>query len=136
MTNVEFIKNLYQDFAAGNVPNVLGAMDPQIKWFEAEGNPYRPTGEPFVGPDEILSELFMKLGADWDGFTVHPQKFYDAGDRVIVEGRYTGTFKETGKEAHTQVCHIWEIQNGKVKNFQQYVNTAELHEVMGVPSHA
>jgi hypothetical protein len=32
------------------------------------------------------------------GFTVHPGEFHDAGSAVVVEARYTGTFKETGKE--------------------------------------
>ena len=95
-----------------------------------------PSGEPFVGPDEVLNKLFARLGVEWDGFTVTPNTHYDADDRVIVEGRYTGTFKETGKEANTQVCHIWGIQDGKIKKFQQYVNTAELQEVMGVHSPA
>ncbi len=136
MSNVDLIKGLYAAFGRGEVPAVLGAMDPHIEWYEAEGNPYMPSGEALVGPDEVLNKLFARLGVEWDGFTVHPNTYYDAGERVIVEGRYTGTFKETGKEANTQVCHIWEIQNGKIKKFQQYVNTAELQEVMGVHSPA
>jgi ketosteroid isomerase-like protein len=30
------------------------------------------------------------------------------------------------------MCHIWHFKEGKVTKFQQYVNTAELQEVMGV----
>ena len=37
MTNGEIIKGLYDDFAIGNIPGVLGAMDANISWTEDEG---------------------------------------------------------------------------------------------------
>jgi ketosteroid isomerase-like protein len=131
MDNVSLLKNLYDAFGRGEIPVVLGAFSPDIKWHEAEGNPYMPSGEAWVGPDAILSNLFMKLGSDWDGFTVHPKSFHGAGDSVIVEGRYTGTYKATGKSMDAQVCHIWDVKNGKLTRFQQYVDTAKFQDVMG-----
>ena len=131
MDNVTLMKSLYDAFGRGDIPTFLGALSPGIKWHQAENNPYRPSGEAWVGPDAVLN-LFMKLGAEWDGFTVHPKSFYGAGDSVIVEVRYTGTFKPTGKSMDTQVCHIWDVKDGKVTRFQQYVDTAKLRDVMGV----
>lgn len=132
MDNVSLLKNLYEAFGRGDVPAVLGAMSPQMKWHEAEGNPYMPSGEAWVGPDAVLTNLFMKLGTEWDGFTVHPKSFYGAGNSVIVEGRYTGTYKATGKSMDAQVCHVWDVADGKVTRFQQYVDTAKFQDVMGV----
>ena len=131
MDNVKFVKNLYDAFGRGEIPSVLGAMSPDIKWHQAEGNPYRPSGEAWVGPDAVLNNLFMKLGAEWDGFSVHPNSFHDARDSVIVEGRYTGTYKPTGKSMDVQFCHIWDVKEGKLTRFQQYVDTAKLQAVMG-----
>ena len=130
MDNVSFMRNLYDAFGRGEIPTVLGAMSPDIHWHQAEGNPYRPSGEPWVGPDAILNNLFMKLGGEWDGFTVHPKSFHDAGNSVIVEGRYTGKYKASGKSTDMQFCHIWDIKGGKVTRFQQYVDTAKLQHVM------
>ena len=130
MDNVRLLKNLYDAFGRGDIPTVLGAMSPDINWHQAESNPYRPSGEAWVGPDAVLS-LFMKLGSEWDGFTVHPKSFHGAGDSVIVEGRYSGVFKATGKGADTQMCHIWDVKDGKITRFQQYVDTAKLQDVMG-----
>jgi len=132
MSNVEVIKNAYAAFGKGDVAAVLGAMDPKIEWYEAEGNPYMPSGEAIIGPDAVLHQLFARLAEEWDDFGVHPKLYYNAGDTVIVEGRYSGTFKATGKEQDTQVCHFWHLRGGKVTKFQQYVNTAALQEVMGV----
>ena len=131
MDNVALLRNLYAAFGNGDIPGVLGAMSPAIKWYEAESNPYMPSGEAWVGPDAVLNNLFMRIGGEWDGFTVHPKSFYGAGDSVIVEARYTGTYKPTGKKLDAQVCHVWDVKDGKVTRFQQYVDTARLQQVMG-----
>lgn len=133
MENVQLLKGLYDAFGKGDIPAVLGLMSPDIRWYEAESNPYRPSGEPWIGPDTILQSLFMRMGAEWDGFTIHTGSFHGAGDSVIVEGRYSGTYKPTGKSIDVQVCHVWDVKRGKVTRFQQYVDTAKLQAAMGVP---
>jgi hypothetical protein len=132
VSNVQVVQDLYEAFGQGDVPAVLGAMEADIQWREAEGNPYQMSGEAWVGSDAILQNLFMKLGAEWDGFTVNPKEFHDAGDTVVVEGRYTGTCKSTGKALDAQYCHVFKIRNGKLANFQQFVDTAQMQAVMGV----
>jgi hypothetical protein len=131
MDNVKLVKNVYDAFGRGDVPSVLGALSPDIKWYEAESNPYMPSGKAWVGPDAVMSNLFMRLGTEWDGFRVHPKLFHGANGSVIVEGRYTGTYKPTGKSIDVQVCHIWDVKDGKLTKFQQYVDTAKLQEAMG-----
>lgn len=132
MSNIDVVKNAYEAFADGDMEAFLGAMDPDMEWREAEGNPYIPSGDPFIGPEEILNNLFKKLGEEWDLFTFHPQTYHDAGDTIIVEGRYLGKYRKTGKHMDLQVCHFWEVKNGKLTRFQQYANTAEFQDVMGV----
>ena len=131
MDNVRLLKNLYEAFGRGDIPSVLGAMSSDIRWHQAEGNPYMPSGEAWVGPDAVLNSLFMKLGAEWDGFAVHPKSFHGAGDSVIVEARYSGRYKATGKSIDAQVCHVWDVKDGKVTRFQQYVDTAKIQDAMG-----
>ena len=83
-----------------------------------------------MGPDAVLNSLFMRLGTEWESFAVHPKSFHGAGDSVIVEARYTGTYKATGKSADMQVCHVWDVKDGRLTRFQQYVDTAKFQEVM------
>ena len=131
MDNVTLVKNVYEAFGRGDIPNVLAGMSPDIRWYEAEGNPYMPSGEAWVGHDALLKNLFMRIGAEWDGFTVHTKSFYGAGDSVIVEVRYSGTYKPTGESIDAQACHVWDLKDGKVTRFQQYVDTAQLQAAMG-----
>jgi len=130
MSNVRVVQHVYEAFGRGDIPTVLGAFDPKIEWRQAEGNPYQPSGEAWIGPGAVLENLFMRLGSEWDGFQVHPKQFHDAGGTGVVEARYTGKFKPTGKPLDAQVCHVWKIRNGKVASFQQYVDTAQLQAVM------
>jgi uncharacterized protein len=44
MSNVQLVQDVYGAFNRGDVPTVLGAMDPDMEWREAEGNPYQPSG--------------------------------------------------------------------------------------------
>lgn len=131
MENVTLLKNLYDAFGRGDVAGVLGAMAPEITWYQAESNPYNPAGTAWVGPETVLDNLFMKLATEWDSFSVHPKAYYDAGGSVIVEARYTGKHKATGRSMDAQVCHIWDVKDGRVTRFQQYVDTARLQDAMG-----
>jgi ketosteroid isomerase-like protein len=131
MGNVEILKGGYEAFGRGDVPSVLAIFDPAIEWREAESNPYKPDGKAWIGGDAVVANLFMRLGTEWDGFTVTPQSFHDAGDVVVAECRYTGAFKETGKSIDAQACHVWTFSDGKATHFQQYVDTAQLQEAMG-----
>ena len=130
MSNVDMIRQLYAAFAEGDIPAVLAAMDPNVEWREAEGNPYEPSGQAWVGPDAITENLFVKLGTEWDAFTVHPKEFHDAGDTVVVEGRYTGTNHASGRSLDAQFCHVFKVRGDKMTSFQQFVDTAQLQDVM------
>lgn len=130
MSNADLLRGLYEAFGRGEIETVLGAMDPAISWREAEGNPYKPDGQPWVGPDAVVQNLFARLGEDWDGFTVMPASYIDAGNRVVVEGRYSGTYRSTGQGIDAQFCHVWDVENGKLKAFQQYTDTGHFQDVM------
>jgi ketosteroid isomerase-like protein len=79
----------------------------------------------------VLENIFMKIGSDWEGFTVDVDRFLDAGETVIMEGRYGGMYKATGRKTHAQVVHIWVARDGKLVEFRQYCDTAELRDVSG-----
>jgi uncharacterized protein len=91
MDNVNLVKNLYDAFSRGDVSTVLGGMSPDIHWHQAESNPYRPSGEAWIGPKSMQNNLFMRLDTEWERFAIHPKLFHDAGGSVIVEARYSGT---------------------------------------------
>ena len=120
MSNLNAVKGLYEAFAKGDIPTVLGFLDANVDWTEAKGFPY---GGTYHGPNAVLEGVFMRLGADWEGFAVVPAEFIDGGDNIVVLGQYSGIYKATGKSFEADFAHVWKIQDGKAIRFVQYVDT-------------
>ena len=125
--NVESIRGIYEAFGRGDVPAVLGQMDQQIEWREAENFIYADRN-PYVGPQAVLEGVFMRLGSEWDGFKVTPEEWLGAGNHVVVLGTYTGRHKETGREVRAQFAHVWGVRGGRIVRFQQYTDTKQFAE--------
>ena len=123
-TNIEIIKTVYAAFAAGDGPAAFAHMDPAIIWNEAENFPYADRN-PYIGPGAIGEGVFFRLATEWDNFKVVPAELIDGGDSIVSLGRYTGTFKATGKPIDAQFVHVFRLANGKVTRFQQYTDTAQ-----------
>jgi ketosteroid isomerase-like protein len=130
-SSLELVQSLYDAFAKVDVPTVLAAMDEQIEWHEAEHWAYW-TGGPYIGPQAVLEGVFAPLGRDFDGFHVDIRRLVGCGDTVLAELRYRGTVKRTGKALDLQVAHVWDLRNGMVVRWQQYVDTWQAAQVMGV----
>lgn len=128
-SNVELVRAIYGAFAAGDVPGVVARMDPAIVWNEAEHFPYAD-GNPYCGPEAILTGIFARLGSEWDGFAAVPGELLDAGDTIVVLGRYRGSCKATGRSVDAQMVHVWRIADGKAVAFQQYVDTLQFARAM------
>lgn len=127
MSNVDSVKQVYQAFAENDIFKVLGFLSPEIDWTEAEGFPYAGT---YHGPKAVLEGVFMHLGAEWNGFAAVPDEFIDGGDTVVVLGKYSGTYKATGKSFQANFAHIWKMQDGKAIRFIQYVDTLLVHRAL------
>jgi ketosteroid isomerase-like protein len=125
--NVEFVNSVYGAFARGDVPAVLGAFADDIEWFEAEGMPY---GGLHRGPDAIAQNVFGPITEDVEGFAVTPDEVIGSGATVAAVVRYTGTGKATGKALDVPVVHVWDIRDGKVARFRQFIDTLKYAEVV------
>lgn len=128
--NVALVRAIYEAFAAGDIPGVIGRMSPDIVWNEAENYPYAD-GNPYRGPEAIVGGVFARLGSEWDGFAARPEEFLGAGGTVVVLGRYGGAFKATGQSQDAQFAHVWRIADGKATGFQQYTDTLQAARVGG-----
>lgn len=122
--DVDLIRGIYDAFASGDIAGVVGRMSPDIVWNEAENFPYADNN-PYCGPDAILSGVFARIGAEWDGFAAVPDELIDGGGTVIALGHYRGTCKATGRAVDAQMAHIWRVADGKAARFQQYADTLQ-----------
>jgi len=122
MSNVDIVRRSYDAFARKDMDGVMGDMHPEIVWHQAQGLPH---GGTYHGLDEVKRNIFDPLDQDWcDGFTAGPDEFIDAGDQVVVVGRYRATAKGTGKQLDVPFVHIWTLEGEKAIQFRQYLDTA------------
>ncbi|HEX5733278.1 MAG TPA: nuclear transport factor 2 family protein [Blastocatellia bacterium] len=127
MSNLNLVQGVYDAFAKGDIPTVLGFLSSDVAWTEAEGFPY---GGTYTGPDAVLEGVFMRLGAEWEVFAAVPDEFIDGGDTVVVLGKYSGTYKATGKSFQANFAHVWKVREGKAVRFVQYVDTLIVHRAL------
>lgn len=120
MSNLNLIKGTYEAFAKGDVPGVLGILDADIRWQEADGFPLAGT---YNGPQGVLEGVFMRLGQLWEGFAAVPHEFIDGSDTIVVLGHYSGKASSTRKSFQAAFAHVWKLQDGRVIRFVQYVDT-------------
>ena len=125
--NVEVVKGVYGAFARGDVPAVLGSFTDDIEWFEAEGMPY---GGLHRGPDAVAQKVFGPITEDVEGFAVTPEEVIGSGATVAAVVRYTGTGKSTGKALDEPAVHVWDLRDGKLARFRQFIDTVKYGEVV------
>lgn len=122
MSTVDLVKRSYAAFARADMDGVLGDMDPGIEWHQAQGLPH---GGTYVGLEAVRRNIFDPLGEEWwDEFSAVPAEFLDAGDEVVVLGRYRGVAKGTGKQMDVPFVHVWTVRGEKAVRFRQFLDTA------------
>ena len=127
MTNVDLVKEAYSHFATGNVPAVLALFDPAIEWHECKGMPFVKDDGIYIGPEAIVTKVFMNLPVFFDGFNIAVNEIFGAEDKVVMTGYYQGTNKATGNSFKANATHVWTIKNGKLAHFFQSVDTATVN---------
>jgi ketosteroid isomerase-like protein len=100
---------------------------PTISWTEAEGFPY---GGTYIGPDAIVHNVFMKLGSEWDGYTVVAQELIAEADTVVALGEYSGTYKATGKSFRAPFVHVWKLSGDHIISFRQHTDTVVVQRAL------
>jgi len=127
--NTATMRSLYDAFAKGDIPSVLGAMDPQIRWEEPEGV---PLFNDQTGPDAVVQNIFAVLPTVFREFSVDVDEIHDAGDVVLATGVYRAVGRETGRTLAAHFAHVWRFgADGKITGFRTYTDTHLWREVLG-----
>jgi hypothetical protein len=126
----EIVAAVYEAFARRDVAGVLARFHPDVEFRLAEGHPYSPDGAAWTGHDEVTRRFFARAAGEWEGLAITPGRWHAAGDTVVLECRYGGVYRTTGRRLDAQACHVWTVRDGRVRRFQQYIDTARLRAVM------
>lgn len=122
MDNLARVKAVYQAFTRGALTEVVEQLHHSVHWYEAESSPYAD-GNPYVGPDEVAGGVFQRLQKDYPDLQILAERYYEMDNKVVVEGRYKGLHHVTKKPLDAQFVHVWQLKDGRVRQFRQFTDT-------------
>jgi ketosteroid isomerase-like protein len=122
MANLDIVRRAYDAFERGDMDAVVADMADEIEWQQAQGLPH---GGTYNGVGAVRANVFDPLDRDWwSSFSAVPLELLDAGDEIVVLGRYVGVAKETGRRLDVPFVHVWSLREGKAWRFRQFLDTA------------
>jgi ketosteroid isomerase-like protein len=137
MTNLELVKA----FFAGNPDDLVAAIeDPE--WVERArrglGDLLAPDFEfvtvresvGFPGPKKGVEGFFAAYRAYaemWESYSLQPERFIEAGDRVVVEAKIAGTTRTGRVQLKQDVAAIYTLEAGKILRIEEFSDVASAH---------
>ena len=120
ISNFDIIQAHYAASDRKDIAGMMAHVSPEVRWTEMAGFPCAGT---WVGPQQVIDNVFAALGAAWEGYQFQLERLIDCGDRIVGEGDYRGTYRATGKPMHARVVHVWQLQDQQVVAFEQFTDT-------------
>ena len=125
--NVEIVRSGFSAFARGEVDEMLAVMSDDVITYRVE-----PDNAIFHG-----KEGFLQATADWiedfEDWTLTPQEFLDAGERVVVRTHQTARGATSGVEVESHIWFVYELRGGKVTRLSFHFTEADALEAAGIP---
>ena len=119
--DVETVRSGYEAFNRKDISSVLALYDDSIEWTE-HGGGRAPVGA-FRGPQAVAQQVFALVPQNFEEFRAEPERFIDAGEHVVVIGRFRG--KATGGATlDAPFVHVQRVRNGRIVRFENYVEAS------------
>jgi ketosteroid isomerase-like protein len=126
-TNYQIIADHYAAAERKDLAGMLADVADDVQWTEMAGFPCAGT---HVGRQQLIERVFKVLEADWENFAFSLQRLIDGGSDIVALGDYSGTHRETGKALRARAAHVWQLEGGKVRRFEQFTDTLLVTRVM------
>jgi len=129
--NVDLVRQAYEAWNRGDLDAAFGFLDPDV---EVSVPPDFPETGTFHGRAEIRRWVENELVAALEEVRAEPERFFDAGDQVVVFVRYSGRGKESGLDVRGAIVdgHVWTLRDGKALKLRMYQGTGAALEAAGL----
>jgi uncharacterized protein len=123
----DVVRRQYLASAAGDLEALRATLAPDVEWTEMAGFPLAGT---YRTPGAVTAGVMETLAQDWDDWAAHDDTYVADGENVVVLARYTATNKATTKQIDVRVAHHFTVRSGLIVRFEQFVDTALVHDAM------
>jgi ketosteroid isomerase-like protein len=125
--NVEVVRRVYDAFSRRDWDAVFRDMDPEFEITTKRG-PNAGTHRRREGAQEFAEDYL----AAFDDATAEPERFLEAGDRVLA--LVTRRSKPRGAETEMVVRngHVWTLSGGRILSMESFPNPDEALDAVGL----
>jgi hypothetical protein len=127
-SDVDVVRGVYEAVGRGELDRAVAALDEDVEWIEPEGGPF---GGTYYGPDEVVENVFARVGDEWDEFVVEPDRFVADDGSVVALVTHRGIHAETGETHEAPIADVWDVEDGRITRFQHYVGSIRYVERRG-----
>ena len=114
----EFLDRMFGDF-----------FDADLTWHLP---PEYPEGAQLARGRDGLRAFIAMLREAWSEWRFVPERFFDAGDRVLVFVHVVAVGRESGVPIDLETAHLWTIRDGRAKSARVYRDRSEALEAVGL----
>lgn len=119
--NVELVRRIYERWDREESVRGLVAEDIEYVNPDYAVEPGTRTGR----------SAFRSVRETYPNFTVHVDRYVDAGDQVVVIARYTASGDASGVELEGEHGYVWTVKDGLAVRFQWFQSHSEALEAAG-----
>ena len=82
-----------------------------------------PPAGTFRGPEAVAQEVFALVPRSFTEFRADPERFIDAGEHVVVIGRFRGKATRDAT-LDAPFVHVQRVRNGRITRFENYLEAS------------
>jgi uncharacterized protein len=129
--NKQFIQEVFDELATGNGQPFMDMLADDACWTAIGTSPWSRTYE---GKQAIVNELMRPLFRQFaDQYTAQATRIIAEGDVVVVEARGQVTTK-SGEPYNQVYCYVLRLEDGKVRELTEYLDTDLVNRVLANPA--
>jgi hypothetical protein len=124
--NVDVVRRGYEAYARGDLAAMLADVHPEMTTYRED-----PDGATFHGSDGLLKAI-AEWVEDFEEFTLTPEEFVDADDRVLVRVHQTAVGDQSGAPIEATFWFVHTVSGGKVTRLDMFANEAHALKAAGL----
>jgi ketosteroid isomerase-like protein len=93
---------------------------------------YYPDERPVFKGRDGAARYVAWLRDSWSAWRFWPERFFDAGDHVVVFGRVVAKGRSSGVPIELPIAHVWTLREGKLWRLRIYPTKADALNALGL----
>ena len=126
--NVEVVRRIYDQYAAGDIDGLLSKVDPEIEFDLSDRLP----DEGLHRGREAYRQFLKRTFELWADFQVEVEELLDGGDAVVAIIHTTATGRASGIEIDERVGHVFWLRDEIPYRFKVFSDRSEALAAAGL----